>query len=263
VSSRLTLGTSATSRHGSMENLRRNSEAAAEVARALAAAESEGVAAGAAGAAAVAAAELFEAWDADSSGFLEVKEVNEVLTQYNGGDFDGKEFMKLYDDDGKPDARLNRKEFAEWLAEEVVSFENTTAGAVVYKLTNIVLTTNLFNQWDADKSGFLEVKELNRVLKTYNGGDFDGKTFMKDYDDDGKPDARLNRKEFAEWLAEEAESFATGSVRVVIGKLAAIIGAKQRSAAPGARGGEEGSDGSEDGEKAKQQMYSLDDLAGE
>jgi len=43
---------------------------------------------------------------------LDAEEVDEVLAQYNGGDFDGKEFMQLYDNDGKADQRLNSNRVA-------------------------------------------------------------------------------------------------------------------------------------------------------
>ena len=99
----------------------------------------------------------------------------------------------------------------------------------------------LFTQWDADSSGFLEVKELNRVVALWNGEDWAGMdeaaraeqadNFLSLYDDHGEADSKLDFKEMTEYLLEEAKSFAeegaplnAADLHAVIGKFEELVG---------------------------------------
>ena len=130
-----------------------------------------------------------------------------------------------YDDHGESDKKLDRKEFSDWLWEEVNSFGSAKQDenflSVTKKLRELAMVSRLFTTMDKDSSGFLEPKEFNSILATYNGQDWssmsheekkaDTEGFLKFYDDHGEADKKLDRKEFSEWLWEEVISF--GSAR--------------------------------------------------
>ena len=94
---------------------------------------------------------LFLLWDHDKSGFLEVKELYPVMAAYNGLDWatmseedkkaETSSFLGYYDDNGEPDGKLDRKEFCEWLREEIMSLSKGDMdgmNAVHQKLTELV-----------------------------------------------------------------------------------------------------------------------------
>jgi Ca2+-binding EF-hand superfamily protein len=191
---------------------------------------------------------LFVIWDVNSSGFLEVNEFNSVMALYNGLDWDkmtdkekkaeAAEFLKYYDDHGQADTKLDRKEVLEWLHEEAGSFPDTPFDNIVQKLTELVKVRNLYAAWDANGSGYLEVKEFNVIMARYNGLDWDNMSedekkanadgFLKYYDNHGESDAKIDRKEFAEWLQEEIASFPDSPFDAVVQKLHELVACSLR-----------------------------------
>merc|ERR1712166_914352 len=108
-------------------------------------------------------AELFDLWDADQSGFLEVGELNQTITMYNSQDEEDweisgwplsgeerdamketKETVALYEQ-GKSDGKLDKKEFANFILDVTVgeSFERPdwAFNRVVLKFTELIKNT--------------------------------------------------------------------------------------------------------------------------
>lgn len=184
---------------------------------------------------------LFDVWDADQSGYLEVKEFNVVLALYNGVNWDilsederkaeAENFLKYYDVSGKSDGKIDKKEFVEWIDKEVTSFSARGGCAfdtVTTKLTELVMVDKVFKVLDVNGSGFLEVGEFNSLISMYNGFNYgkmatEGRAkdvrCLKVYDNNGVADKKLDKKEFSAWLMDVVHSFTDASFDSVAAKL--------------------------------------------
>merc|ERR1712070_562043 len=179
---------------------------------------------------------LFELWDMDKSGSLEVGEIGRVVAIYNDKDWDTWTeaqrseytvgFMKWYDKDSKPDNKLSKEELKLFMCTQACVDDPTepddAMGKLIQRMTDIIKGTrldDLFKLWDADQSGYLDSTELNRVILQYNGKDWDliseeeraanADDLMKQFDQEGG-DQKLSLAEFKDYIlfetvAEDAE----------------------------------------------------------
>eukprot|EP01051_Picozoa_sp_SAG22_P010874 SAG22_NODE_1007_length_6056_cov_7.409938_1_plen_369_part_10 len=152
------------------------------------------------------------------------------------------------------------KEMGRWLSSVGYMDEAKWGASAMPKLCQ------LFARWDADSSGFLEAKELNRAVAIWNGDEKKlreggeeaaaayAEKFLKIYDDNGAADKKLDFTEMAEYLFEQAESFAgvgadlPHELDLVVEKFLQIIAADGTAAAgAGAADATAAGDGAADG----------------
>jgi len=175
---------------------------------------------------------LFDLWDTDQSGALEMGEIGKIVAMYEGepwATWDDarrvgytRDFMKWYDTGkvGTNDDKLSHEELKKYITTQACVKDPTdpdeAMGEIVNKLTDIIKQARLdelFELWDADKSGFLEKDELNRVIALYNGEDWDvmtadereaeGDRFIHKFDDPEHSDRKISKEEFRSFIITE------------------------------------------------------------
>ncbi|KAK3260420.1 hypothetical protein CYMTET_30620, partial [Cymbomonas tetramitiformis] len=165
--------------------------------------------------------ELFDLWDDDKSGYIEMGELETVLKDLGGG---WSEFLLVSEFDSRGDGSINRIDFVQFLMKhwEGATLKTATLAleALRKKVAGNALTDNvvknainpdklysklgqLFDLWDADKSGGIEMKELVVVLRDI-GMDPDKHT-------EGISNETLDREDFCEflrvmWMGKELET---------------------------------------------------------
>jgi Ca2+-binding EF-hand superfamily protein len=189
---------------------------------------------------------LFKKIDADGDGGLINSELKDIVSKYTGDDFDEAQFFGWFDVHGangkEPDARLDLKEFAWYIADVAEGFEDPqkSISGVIKKFEEILAGPEatrygfivegheaaiqaLFKKIDADGDGHLVTSELKDVVSKYTGEAFDEAQFFGWFDVHGangkEPDARLDLTEFGWYLADIAESFTSGSPKEVMAQI--------------------------------------------
>merc|ERR1712216_905897 len=133
---------------------------------------------------------LFELWDTDKSGSLEVGEIGKIVAMYHSEPWDTwsaeerlaytTDFMRWYDKDTTPDNKLSKDELKTFIVTQACVDDpkdpDEAMGIIITKMTDLIKKARLeelFVLWDADKSGFLEKGEFNRIVAIYNDVDYD------------------------------------------------------------------------------------------
>jgi len=180
--------------------------------------------------------DLFSLWDIDRSGYLDHDEIGRVVAVFQGNDWNDWDeakrsefthtFMDWFDVDAG-DKQLGEEEFIKYVVTEAVvrspEDPDATMGDILGKFTTILKQNRiaeLFDLWDADQSGFLEVGELNQTITMYNSQDEEDweisgwplsgeeRDAMKETKEtvalyeQGKSDGKLDKKEFANFILD-------------------------------------------------------------
>ena len=156
----------------------------------------------------------FDAFDANSSGFLDYRELRHALT-YMGinvpNDQAAQSVIYAYDD--HPDGKLDLIEFAK-LCEDVelrggvAADTSATFGRLEGNIPPKVKAA--FELFDEDGNGFIEAPELRRALRHYgiDLSEADTAEVLLAYDDN--PDEKLDLSEFAKVIADATRGFVFG-----------------------------------------------------
>jgi len=167
---------------------------------------------------------------ADTCETIDTKVCNEHTVLFNkwsyrtlGGTSRGMINMNYYDR-GLYGMVVNVDAFMGWMWEELKLLEEHCKGTdwsfskLLTKIKELIKVRQIFALWDFDKSNFLEMHELRDVIASYRGHNRSDSTyadpaavldgFMQKYDTHGeiqaKPDGKINIKEFAIWVFDEA-----------------------------------------------------------
>jgi len=187
-------------------------------------------------------ADLFQLWDIDRSGFLETKEIGRVVAMYKGNDWSSwdtktrdefnETFMKWFDTGGAPDKKLSKEEFVKYVVTEAVvrnpEDPDASLGIIIEKYIDIIKTSRiqeLFAHWDVDKSGYLEIGELNQTIALFNAQDSEDwektgwplsgeekasmdncEALLQKYDNVGTADKKLDLVEFTRFVLDTTVS---------------------------------------------------------
>ncbi|CAJ1418281.1 unnamed protein product [Effrenium voratum] len=147
--------------------------------------------------------EVFEMFDKDGSGQLDMHELRDVLNSLNPR-FTSTEvafYCKWLNESGNNDGLISHKEFMDWL--EAGSTAAQDLGRLIIAETGNSIASRLrqiFRRFDKDASGTLDMEEMAGVFRVLSP-DFtiqDIAQLLKELDTGG--DKRVSRSEFMAWL---------------------------------------------------------------